>query len=149
MELTTLLQGASAFTGAGAGVAFLLGRVLFGLVVAYMGLGHFQALDNYAGYAEAKGVPAPRLSAAFSGGMLAFGGLGIVLGVLPVLASGAVALFMLVSAVMIHDFWAVPDDQKQDQMTQFQKNVIILGAALVFLSLANTTWPYALNISVL
>ncbi|MGQ4556270.1 DoxX family membrane protein [Halobellus sp. GM3] len=130
------------------GIAFLAGRVLFGAVLAFMGLNHFMNAEGMAGYAEAKGVPAARFSVVFSGGMLLFGGLGIALGAFPALAAGAVALFLVVSTPAMHDFWAVPEDQQQAEMTNFLKNVALLGGALVFLALSGTAWPYAVGLGV-
>ncbi|WP_144900793.1 DoxX family protein [Halobellus captivus] len=139
---TTVLQ----LDAGSAGIAFLLGRVLFGVVLAFMGLNHFMNVDGMAGYAEAKGIPAGRFSVLFSGGMLLFGGLGIALGVYPALAAGAIALFLVASTPTMHDFWAVPEDQQQAEMTNFLKNVALLGGALVFLALSGTAWPYAIGI---
>ncbi|MFB6091819.1 MAG: DoxX family protein [Haloquadratum sp.] len=139
---TTVLQLAAGSTG----IAFLLGRVLFGAVLAFMGLNHFLDADGMTGYADAKGVPAPRFSVVFSGGMLLFGGLGIAVGAFPALAAGAVALFLVVATPTMHDFWAVPEDQQQSEMTNFLKNVALLGGALVFLALSGTAWPYAVGI---
>jgi uncharacterized membrane protein YphA (DoxX/SURF4 family) len=127
-------------------VAFLLARVLFGGVLAFMGLNHFSGVEGMAGYAELKGIPAPTFSVIASGVMLVLGGLGIVLGVAPVPAAGALATFLLVSAVTMHDFWAVPEDQAQDEMTGFLKNVALAGGALGFLALGGQTWPYAVGI---
>jgi uncharacterized membrane protein YphA (DoxX/SURF4 family) len=128
------------------GIAFLLGRVLFGAVLAFMGLNHFMNVDSMAGYAESKGIPAARLSVVFSGGMLVFGGLGIALGAFPALAAGAIAVFLLVSTPTMHDFWAVPEEQQQSEMTNFLKNVALLGGALVFLVLSESVWPYAVGV---
>lgn len=58
-------------------------------------------------------------------------------------------MFLLASAVTIHDFWAVPEDQQQDEMTQFLKNAAMAGASLAFLALASAPWPYALDLSLL
>jgi putative oxidoreductase len=129
-------------------VAFLLARVLFGGVLAFMGVNHFGSVDEMAGYAEHKGLPAPRLSVIASGVVLVAGGLGIVLGVVPVLAAGALAVFLLVSAVTMHDFWAVPDDQAQDEMTGFLKNVALAGGALALLAVGGQAWPYAVGAGV-
>ncbi|KTG07602.1 DoxX family protein [Haloferax profundi] len=140
--MSTTLQ----FAGAGTDVAFLAARVLFGAVIAFMGLNHFMNVDQMSGYAEMKGLPAPRFGVVFSGGMLVFGGLGIAAGVFPALAAGAVALFLLVSTPLFHNFWAVPEDQQQSEMTDFLKNVVMLGGALVFLALSSVTWPYAIGV---
>lgn len=127
---------------------FLVGRVLFGLVLAYMGLNHFQAADYLADYAGSKGVPAPKAGVLASGGLLVLGGLAVVVGAFPVLASGGLALFLLVSAVTIHDFWAAPAEQAQDERTSFLKNVGLAGGALLLLSVGGTAWPYALGVGV-
>ena len=134
------------FDAAGAGVALLAGRLLFGLVVAFMGVNHFQNAGQMSGYAEAKGVPAASLAVPFTGGMLLFGGLGIALGVFPALAAGAVALFLAVTTPVMHDFWAAPAEERQSELTAFLKNVTMLGAALGFLALSAVPWPYAVGV---
>jgi putative oxidoreductase len=135
-----------AFESAGSGVAFLLARVLFGVVVAFMGLNHFLNPGDMAGYAGMKGVPAPRLSVALSGGMLLFGGLSLVTGAFALFGAGAIAVFLLVSTPTMHDFWNAEGQNQQTEMTQFLKNVTMLGAALFFLALAGTPWPFAVDI---
>jgi len=130
---------------AGAGELFLLARLLFGGVLAFTGLNHFTDTDSMAGYAEFKGLPAPRASVLLSGGLLIFGGLSLVAGVYPTIGAGALAVFLLASGVTIDDFWAV-DEDVQTEMTQFLKNVYGTGAAIAFLVAASVPWPYALNI---
>ncbi len=44
----------------------------------------------------------------------------------------------------MHDFWAVPEDTQQGEMTRFLKNVELLGASLIVLVIAGV--GYALNI---
>lgn len=127
-------------------VAFLLARVLFGGTLAFMGLNHFLNAEEMAGYAEYKGLPAPRASVLFSGGLLVFGGLSIVVGVVPAVGAGALALFLIVAAVTMHDFWRQEGEDAQTELTHFLKNVFGAGAALAFLAVAAATWPYAANI---
>ncbi|AJF26745.1 quinol oxidase [Haloarcula sp. CBA1115] len=136
-----------AFESAGAGELFLLGRLLFGGVLAFMGLNHFQNAGQMAPYAEAKGLPAPVASVYGSGGLLLVSGILVILGAYPVIAAGALATFLVASAVMMHNFWAVPDDQVQDEMTQFLKNVALAGGALSLLAVAGTSWPYSVGMS--
>ncbi|WP_265107990.1 DoxX family protein [Halosolutus halophilus] len=129
-------------------IAFLLARVLFGGLLAFQGLNHFANADAMTGYTEAKGAPAPRLSVLASGGVLVVGGLGIALGAFPAIAAGLLAAFFLVVTPVMHDFWAVPEDQQQSEMTDFIKNVELFAGALVFLVLALgvESWAYALNL---
>lgn len=134
------------FEATGAAEAFLVARILFGGVLAFMGLNHFMDVDGMAEYAGFKGLPAPRLSVLVSGLLLVLGGLSLVVGVFPALGAGALAVFLLVSAITMHDFWAQEGEDAQNEMTQFLKNVFGTGAALAFLVIATTPWPYALNV---
>jgi len=127
---------------------FLLARILFGGVLAFTGLNHFLDTDSMAGYAEYKGLPAPRASVLASGGLLIFGGLGLIVGVFPAVAAGGIAVFLVASAIAMHDFWAVDGDDAQTEMTQFLKNIYGAGGAVAFLALTTVPWPYALNIGV-
>jgi uncharacterized membrane protein YphA (DoxX/SURF4 family) len=127
-------------------VAFLVARILFGGVLAFMGINHFGSVDAMAGYAEAKGLPAPRFAVLASGVVLVLGGAGIVLGVFPVVAAGALAAFLLTTAVTMHDFWSAPEDQVQDEMTQFLKNVALAGGALTLVAVGGQAWPYAIDV---
>ncbi|MFB6140965.1 MAG: DoxX family membrane protein [Halosimplex sp.] len=138
-----------AVESAAGGVVFLLARLLFGGVLAFMGFNHFTDVEQLAGYAEMKGLPAPSFAVIASGVVLVLGGLGVALGVAPVLAAGALAVFLLVSAVAMHDFWAVPAEQTQDEMTQFLKNVSLAGGALALLAIGGQAWPYAVGIGLL
>ena len=74
-------------TGLGA-ILILVGRLLFGGFLAFQGLNHFMNTDEMAGYAGSKGVPAARFGVTASGIMLLLGGLGIILGVYPIIAAG-------------------------------------------------------------
>jgi uncharacterized membrane protein YphA (DoxX/SURF4 family) len=130
------------------GVAFLLGRILFGGVLAFMGLNHFMQREQMSGYADAKGLPAPGVAVLGSGALLVGGGLGIVLGAFPVLAAAGLAAFLVLSAVAMHDFWTVEDPESQQQeMTDFLKNVALAGGALVLLAVGGAAWPLAVGLS--
>jgi uncharacterized membrane protein YphA (DoxX/SURF4 family) len=143
-EFTTLpLQ----FDTALAGELFLLGRIVFGATLAFMGLNHFMDLETMAGYAEFKGLPAPAFSVIASGAVLVLGGIGVAAGAFPVVAAGGLAFFLLVSAVTMHDFWSVDDpEEKQNEMTSFLKNLYGAGAALALLAVGGTAWPYAVGV---
>lgn len=127
-------------------IAFLLGRVAFGGLLAFQGLNHLLDLEGMAGYAEMKGVPAPTLAVAGSGLLLIGGGLGIVLGVYPLVAAAVLVVFFVVTTPTMHDFWTAPDDQAENEMIHFIKNVELLGASLIFLALATEAWPYAVGL---
>jgi uncharacterized membrane protein YphA (DoxX/SURF4 family) len=141
---------ADLFASAGSAEIFLLARLLFGGVLAFMGLNHFTNTEDMVGYAQFKGLPAPKLSVVGSGGLLLFAGAGIVVGAFPVLSGFALAVFLLVSAVTMHDFWTMDDpEEQQNEMTSFLKNLFGAGGALAFAALGATTWPYSVGIALL
>lgn len=129
------------------GVAFLVGRILIGGVLAFMGVNHFVQTDALAGYAEMKGVPAARLSVLGSGLVLVLGGASIVLGLFPVVGAALLVLFHVVVTPTMHDFWTVDDPEtRQHELTQFLKNAVITGAALLLVAIGGANWPYSLAI---
>ena len=134
------------FETAGGDVACLLARVLFGGVLAFMGVNHFLNVEEMSSYAEFKGVPAARASALGSGALLVLGGVSVVLGVLPSIGAAALAALLVVSAVTMHDFWNLEVEDAQNEMTAFRKNLFGAGGALAFLVLAGASWPYAVNV---
>lgn len=140
------LQASTVFDSPLAELAFLLGRLLFGLVLAFNGLNHFMDAESMVGYVDSKGVPAPGVLVPLTGAQLLLGGLGIALGIFPLLSAIALATFLLFVTPIMHNFWAVPEDQKQSEMTNFLKNTAMLGGSLVLLALSTTPWPYAVNI---
>ena len=135
-----------AVSTATADVVLLLGRVLFGGVLAFMGLNHFMQTDAMTGYADAKGIPAARLSVLGSGLVLVASGLGIVVGAFPLLAALGLAVFFVATTPTMHDFWSFEGEERQQEMTQFLKNAALLGGSLAFVALSSETWAYSLGI---
>mgnify|MGYP006303887255 CR=1 FL=1 len=127
-------------------VLLLGARLLFGGVIAFMGLNHFLQLEQMTGYAEFKGLPAPKLSVVASGAVLVLGGLGIIVGVFPLVSALALAGFLIISALMMHDFWAVDEEEQQNEMTAFLKNVVMSGGALAIAALTTQSWAFSLGI---
>ncbi|MFC7071990.1 DoxX family protein [Halovenus rubra] len=130
-----------------AAVGLLVGRVLFGGVLAFMGFNHFMQREEMASYAAFKGLPAPTLSVLASGIVLIAGGTALIIGVLPVIGALGLAVFLLVTGTTMHNFWAVSEDDQQDEMTAFLKNVALAGGALAFAAIGTTPWQYGLDIA--
>ncbi|QIB75758.1 DoxX family protein [Halogeometricum borinquense] len=123
---------------------FLIGRVLLGGVLAYLGVSNMLDAGNKIEYARSMGVPFAGLAVPVSFVLLIAGGLGIFLGVYPMIASvGVIAFFAGVTPAM-HAFWRLDDpDERRQEKTQFLVNVALLGSALIVLAIGSATWPYA------
>lgn len=116
---------------------FVLGRGLFGGILAFMAIDNLRNLEERIGYAESMGAPMPSLSVPAISSSLLVGSIGVLLWRAPVAAASAVAAFFAATTPVMHDFWTVEDpEQKQQQMVHFLKNGALLGAALAFLGLA-------------
>jgi putative oxidoreductase len=113
-------------------VVFLVGRILFGALFVYSGMGHFAAAETIQGYARQAGAPAPAVTVPLTGVVIIVSGLAVMLGVLADLAALLIAGFLFLTAFIIHRFWRVQDPQtRQMEQVQFSKDLALAGAALV------------------
>jgi putative oxidoreductase len=113
-------------------IVLIVGRVLFSLLFISSGVAHLTKLEAMTGYAQYKKVPAAKLSVIVTGLMLIVGGLYVALGIYADLGALLLAIFLLLSAFKMHDFWKVTDAQaKQSEMTSFMKNLALAGASLI------------------
>jgi putative oxidoreductase len=121
--------------------SFLLGRMLFGGFFLYSGINHFKQRQAIAGYTASKNVPAPDVAVTASGAALILGGASILLGIKPKLGAMMIVGFLAGVSPIMHDFWKVEDPgQRVSEMTQFMKNMALLGAALALMGIEEP-WP--------
>lgn len=120
-------------------ILLIVGRVLFALIFINSGIAHLTKLNDMTGYAQFKKVPAPKLAVIVTGLMLIVGGLYIALGVYADLGALLLAIFLVPTAFMMHNFWTIQDPQaKQGEMINFFKNLSLAGAALIIFVLIGT-----------
>ncbi|MFA5934069.1 MAG: DoxX family membrane protein [Candidatus Paceibacterota bacterium] len=123
---------------------FLIGKVLFGGFFVISGYNHLSKITALSGYAKSKGVKYPHLSVFFSGLMILLGGLGVIFSIMPVLSLWLIIIFLIVVTFSMHRFWEIDEPmQKMGETINFKKNLALLGAALMMLSLA-TPWQSVL-----
>ena len=110
----------------------VIARVLFALLFISSGLSHLTKVEAMSGYAQFKKVPAPKLAVIVTGLMIILGGLYVALGVYADLGALLLAIFLLLTAFMMHNFWTITDPQaKQGETINFFKNLSLAGAALI------------------
>ena len=125
---------------------FLLGRVLYGGFFILGGINHFTHLGMMSGFSASKGVPAAKAAVIASGLLIVIGGASIVLGCSPEIGVACIVLFLLPVTFLMHAYWKETDPMQQiSQRVNFQKNVALLGAALLVLMIPRP-WPISLNI---
>ncbi|MBU3692171.1 MAG: DoxX family protein [Candidatus Nanopelagicaceae bacterium] len=120
-------------------ILLVLGRVLFALIFINSGIAHLTKLQAMTGYAQYKKVPAAKLSVIVTGLMLIVGGLYVALGVYADLGALLLAIFLVASAFLMHNFWTIQDEQaKQGETINFFKNLSLAGAALIIFVLVGS-----------
>jgi putative oxidoreductase len=125
---------------------FVLGRILFGGFFVLGGLNHFQHLGMMAGYAGSKGVPAAKPGVIVSGLLIIIGGLLIIVGWHVRIGIAAIVLFLVPVTFLMHNYWAETDPmQRMNQRVNFQKNLALLGAALMMLMIPRP-WMVGINL---
>lgn len=114
----------------------VIGRIFFGGFFIMSGINHFAKLEAMTGYAKYKKLPAAKLGVLLSGLMLLAGGAAVLLGVYADLGALLLAIFLVLAAVIFHNFWAEKDaTAKQNETLAFMKDIALAGAALVIFAL--------------
>ncbi|MEN3026401.1 MAG: DoxX family protein [Chlorobiota bacterium] len=126
-------------------VLVVLGRLLFGLYWLYNALNHLliapKALSEYA---ASHGVPAPTLAVYVGGILLAVGGITILSGMYVPVGVAALVVFLGPVTFWMHAFWRVRDPvQRMVELTQFTKNMALIGATLLLLAIPESWWRLA------
>jgi uncharacterized membrane protein YphA (DoxX/SURF4 family) len=102
------------------------------------GINHFTKLEAMTGYAKYKKLPAAKLGVLISGLMLVIGGITIILGYYADLGALLLAIFLVLAAVIFHNFWKETDaTAKQNEMLGFMKDIALAGAALILFALVS------------
>ena len=117
-----------------AGVVVLIGRLLFAYFFGVVaGVGHLKRDQMMRGYAKQVGFPLPAIAGWVSGVWLIVGAVSVGLGIWPDLGSLMIGAFVIPAAFYFHRFWTFEDEaQKAAQRQLFYRNLVILGAAVVF-----------------
>ncbi|GAA1814069.1 DoxX family protein [Actinomadura chokoriensis] len=117
-------------------VVALIARIAFTAIFVGAGIGHLTATDAMAGYAAAKKLPMAKLAVQVSGAYILLASALLVLGIWPDLAAIALVPFLLITAVVFHDFWTQESPEaRQMEQQQFLKDIALAGGALALFAL--------------
>lgn len=109
-----------------------IGRILFAYLFVMSGIGHLMKLEAMAGYAKYKKVPVPQFFVPATGIAIILGGLGIALGIYADLGALLIAIFLLPTAFIMHNYWKeTTPEGKMTEMVAFNKDIALAGAALI------------------
>jgi putative oxidoreductase len=108
----------------------LLGRLLIAFIFLFAGFGKITGFEGTVGYIASKGLPLPELGAIGAAIVEIGGSLLLIVGWNARLAAAALFVFTAMTALLFHNFWAMPADQAQGQMIHFMKNMAMMGGLL-------------------
>jgi putative oxidoreductase len=116
----------------------LLGRIALGSIFVVSGFGKLTHLGGFEAILALKGVPLPWLAALVGAPVEFFGGLAVVLGIAGRYAALVMAAFTVVATLISHRYWEYSDAAVyQAQLSNFMKNVAIIGGFLLLHSQGN------------
>ena len=96
------------------------------------------------GYAQSKGVPAPKLAVIFTGLLLLLGELSVLTGYQTDAGLIFLLIFFIPVTFMMHNFWKVEVQQmKMLEMVNFLKILALVGSILMLFSIPKP-WPFSL-----
>lgn len=114
----------------------IVGKILFGSLFVGSGINHLKNLDAMTSYAQYKKIPFAKAGVVVSGLLLLVAPVLFLFGVLEVASLVGLAVFLAATALFFHNYWTIEDPQaKMNEQISFNKNVALLGAVLVMLSL--------------
>jgi len=125
-------------------IAFLVGRIIVGVFYLYNGINHFIKFGSMTDYAKFKGVPLAEVAVVVSGLLLFAAAFTIISGIFPEIGVVFLVLFFLPVTFMMHNFWAVSQEQQMAEMINFSKNMALMGSALMFLGIKKP-WAFSLG----
>jgi putative oxidoreductase len=110
--------------------AALLGRIALALIFLWSGYGKLADISGTVGYMNAYHLPMANVLVWPAALLELIGGLVLLAGWKARWTALALAAFTIVSALIFHNFWAVPAEQALNQTIHFMKNVAIVGGLL-------------------
>jgi putative oxidoreductase len=108
-----------------------VGRAFLGALFLISGVGKIFGFSYMAGWMASSGLPAASLLLAATIVIEVGGGLLLITGYKARLAALVIALFLIPVTVVFHAFWSADAASFQNQLTQFLKNLSILGGMLL------------------
>lgn len=109
----------------------LVARILLMILFVVSGWAKLTGFEGTVSYMTSLGAPAPTVAAAVAVIMEFFVGIVLILGFYTRPLAFLFALFVLGTALIGHPFWNMVDPERSANMTQFLKNLSIIGGLLL------------------
>jgi putative oxidoreductase len=107
--------------------SILIGRIGLSAIFILAGIGKFMDYSSTAAYMASKGMPVIPFFLYAAAIVEFLGGLGLLLGFKTRYCAAILALFLIPTTFIFHDFWNVEGVTRHLQMAMFMKNLAIFG----------------------
>ncbi len=122
----------------------VLGRLLLCAIFLMAAVGNkIPHFSDVAALMDSKHIPMPQLMLVVAIVFLVVGSVSVILGYWARIGATLLLIFLVLATYYFHDFWNLQGPQQQQQMTQFLKNVSMMGAMLLII--ANGPGPMSLD----
>lgn len=111
-----------------------VGRVALAALFVWSGFGKISGFADTAGYIASKGLPVPEVLAAGTVFVELVLGLALAMGFKTRIAALLIALWLIPTTLIFHNFWAAPAAEAAMQQINFMKNLSIFGGMLVVMA---------------
>lgn len=130
MSTSIANDAAPATAGAAEDTLVLIGRVMIASLFVPEGFGKLTGFADVVAYISAVGLPLPALGAVIA--IVVEVGLGLLflVGYRTRIVSIILAVFTVVTAVIFHNYWAMPTDKAYVNHLMFFKNIAVAGGLL-------------------
>jgi putative oxidoreductase len=124
------------------GPCTLAGRILMAIVFLGSGLSKLSKFQATVLYVASKGVLFPEAALALAAAVKLLGAAFLIVGWRVFLVGILLAGYCVVTALVFHNFWAMPADQLLAQQVNFLKNMSIAGGFLMVAALGGGPWSW-------
>ena len=115
-------------------VLALVGRIALAALFVWSGLGKITGFSGTVAFVASKGLPMPEVLTALTIVVEFVLGLAIVLGFKARIAALVIALWLIPTTFLFHDYWNSPAAQALNMQIHFMKNVSIFGGMLLMMA---------------
>lgn len=118
-----------------AGPLTVLGRLLLGTIFFMAAVGNkIPHFNEVAKVMDSVGIPAPQLMLVGAIVFLIAGSLSVIAGYKARIGAILLLTFLVLASYYFHPFWKLEGQAQQDQMTQFMKNLSMMGSMLFIMA---------------
>ncbi len=117
-----------------------LGRLLLAIVFLWGALGKFTMPEAMMGYMTSKGLTHVALGMYVAAFAELIGGVCLIIGYRTRLAAIGLLVFTIIVSFTMHQFWLEQGQEQMADMTNFMKNIAIMGGLLVLAASGPGKW---------